>query len=243
MDGAGAIAAFLDHRRARGVSTETLTLYTRWLGHWRTWRTESDADIGAIAIAELRAYLAHLTTEHVPHGANPHRPPSTDRAGLAPATVETAWRILRAFWRFCEGEGWLTTEQARFFTGGRIPHPKVPEQARPAASADLVARLLAAIAAAPHDAETRARDTVMVRLLYESGLRVSELCRLSDRDVQIEECTAKTVGKGGKFRYVFWSEATSSALRQYLRLRRGPVGGVLLRGTSERNDRDRKSVV
>jgi integrase/recombinase XerC len=234
-----AIAGFHRHRELRNLADESLTLYRRQLAAWVAWRQPRDLgdELAQITIDEFRDYLYYLATERIPHTGNRRRPPAT-RRGLAPASVDTTVRVLRAFWRYCEGEGWLSDPQKQFFTGGRIPAPRVPEQARPAADRDLVARLLAAIAEAPVDAETRARDAVVTRMLIESGLRVSELCRLRDRDVQFADRSAKVVGKGGRFRYVFWSDDTAAALATYLRLRRGPVGGdvPLLRGTSLRND-------
>lgn len=75
----------------------------------------------------------------------------------------------------------------------------------------------------------------LVLLLYESGMRVSELCGLLDSDVSISQQAAKVKGKGGKYRWVFWGPRSAAALAAYLPVRHGPIGGPLVRGCSHVN--------
>lgn len=238
MDVTDATSRFLDHRRLKLVSAGTIDLYDRELFRWQQWRHRAGhpPDIATIALDQVRAYFHYLEREHIPHGGASRRP-AAKRVGLTPASIETAWRVLRACWRFLDAEGLLTTEQARFFARDRVPRPRVPEHERPAAQESLVHMLLRACASGGHDAETAARDRAIVLLLFESGLRVGELCNLCDSDMQIAEASAKVVGKGGKFRWVFWGDRTAAAIAAYLRVRSGPVGGAVpfVRGTSRRN--------
>lgn len=244
MELRAATGQFIDHRRGKLISAESIDLYRRELHRWLTWRAARShpPDLAQVALDEIRGYFVYLRDEHVPHAANRHRT-ADDHVGLTPSSIDTSWRVLRACWRFCEFEGWLSDEQKSFFRQDRIPRPKVPDSPRPAASASLISALLKAIAESELDAETIARDRVMVLMLFESGLRVGELIKLTDKAIQVngadddEGGAAKVIGKGGKFRWVFWGERTARALRAYLRVRSGKLGGELplFRGTSDRN--------
>lgn len=225
-----AIAAFLNHRRLKNLSLATLALYKRNLATWQRWRetNQHPADVQAISIDELRAFQAYLTYDYLPskHAIN--------RRGLSPATVDSYWRLIRAFWRWCDADELLTPAQARFFARGRIPRPRIPETARPSVERDQVNKLLAACDRDDHEADLRNR--VIILLLYETGLRVGELCQLCDNDIDLVRQCARVIGKGGRFRWVFWTELTAVALRAYLDIRRGRPGGPLLRGTGSKNN-------
>ncbi len=85
--------------------------------------------------------------------------------------------------------------------------------------------------------EESARNRAMLLLLFESGLRVSELASLQDSSLDQAERSAWLVGKGRKAGVVFWGPRTAVALLHYLRLRRGERDGdrPLFRGCSSRN--------
>ena len=65
----------------------------------------------------------------------------------------------------------------------------------------------------------RARDDVVLELLYGSGLRVSELCRLDLDSVDISRRLATVWGKGEKQRQVPISPPAATALERWLALR------------------------
>jgi integrase/recombinase XerD len=60
------------------------------------------------------------------------------------------------------------------------------------------------------------RDRAMLELLYASGLRVTELCRLGLRDLNLEMGVLRTTGKGNKQRLVPVGKAAVLAVRAYL---------------------------
>jgi site-specific recombinase XerD len=69
------------------------------------------------------------------------------------------------------------------------------------------------------DPETRARGKAILELLFSTGLRVTELCSLTnDLDLQADEFSIR--GKGGKVRVVFLSDEAKAAVREYLKLRK-----------------------
>lgn len=232
---AEATEEFLTHRRAKRVSKATVELYWRQLAHWCTWREQRgcEATVAVVSVEELCAFLAYLQSEHVPHGTNARRP-AVARRGMAPATVAAYYRLLRAFWNYLDSAGALSAEQARFFVSGRVPSPRCRPRARSACDEARLEQLLGAC-----DEETKeegARNRALVLMLFESGLRVSELCALTDDLVDLTHRRAWICGKGAIERFVFWGPRTSSALMRYLCLRRGERRGPLFRGVSSRND-------
>lgn len=228
-----AVASFLAHRRLRGISPGSIEQYRRWLSFWQRWRVQRELspDLDEIDIEELRAWFHYLRTEHVPHHGNRHRPPA-ERLGLAPASLESCWCILRAFWRYVADEGGPAAPTGWFRTG-RLPRPKVPQQLRPTYEAGQIVRLVEACAAA--DPEEAARNRAMLMLLWESGMRITELCRLQDADLCLDERCVCVHGKGDKERWAFWGPRGAAALAAYLALRIGPAAGPLFRGLGSKN--------
>jgi site-specific recombinase XerD len=69
------------------------------------------------------------------------------------------------------------------------------------------------------DPEKRARGHAILQLLFSTGLRVSELCSLTnDIDITADEFSIR--GKGEKVRVVFLSEGAKKAVKDYLALRK-----------------------
>jgi site-specific recombinase XerD len=67
--------------------------------------------------------------------------------------------------------------------------------------------------------ERRSRDKAILELLFSTGLRVSELCSLTnDLDLNLDEFSIR--GKGGKVRVVFLSDEAKKCIREYLKLRK-----------------------
>jgi integrase/recombinase XerD len=56
----------------------------------------------------------------------------------------------------------------------------------------------------------------MLELLYATGLRVSELCRVGISDLNLEMGVLRTMGKGNKQRMVPVGRSAVAAVRQYL---------------------------
>lgn len=91
-----------------------------------------------------------------------------------------------------------------------IRTPKIEKKLPTVMTRDEIGRLLGAI--------THEKSRLLVRLLYASGLRVSEAVRLRTEDIELDERIAWVrSGKGGKDRMVILSEGLVAVLRKYLR--------------------------
>lgn len=60
------------------------------------------------------------------------------------------------------------------------------------------------------------RDTLILELLYSTGLRVSELVNIKIKDIDMNEKIIKVLGKGSKERIVLYNNHTADALKKYL---------------------------
>jgi site-specific recombinase XerD len=98
----------------------------------------------------------------------------------------------------------------------RIELAKIPERALSLITSLELSRLLNA----PKGNDLQSlRDKAILELLFSSGLRVSELCSLTnDLDLTSNEFSIR--GKGGKIRVVFLSENAKESLKKYLALRK-----------------------
>lgn len=71
------------------------------------------------------------------------------------------------------------------------------------------------------DLETKdgIRDRLILEILYGTGIRVSELCNIELKDLDLKEKTIRIVGKGDKERIVLYGEYCSEILDKYLKVR------------------------
>jgi integrase/recombinase XerC/integrase/recombinase XerD len=66
------------------------------------------------------------------------------------------------------------------------------------------------------DAIEDPRDKLIVRTIYATGVRVSELCSINIQDIDFEEHTIRIRGKGEKIRIVFLDDETLEAIRTFI---------------------------
>ncbi len=122
--------------------------------------------------------------------------------GLSARTILRRIASLKTFYRFLRSRGIAEGDPVR------VDRPRVRRRLPSVLSRSEVRRL---IEAAPTQ-----RDRLMLRFLYATGLRVSELCALTWDDVDLEEGgVVVRGGKGGKDRYVLVDRETSDLLRSY----------------------------
>ncbi len=67
------------------------------------------------------------------------------------------------------------------------------------------------------DTPIEQRDTLIIELLYATGIRVSELVNIKIKDINRKEKLIKVLGKGNKERIVIYNNHTKKALDTYLK--------------------------
>jgi integrase/recombinase XerD len=142
----------------------------------------------------LGAYLLHLRSRD-----------------YAASTVARKTAALKSF------SGWLRNEKiVGEQVGTRLSSPKVDKYVPRAISRDDVERLLRQPRAQSPDRPESIRDHAMLTVLYDSGMRVSELVSLDVEDIDLDASTVKCQGKAGRSRVVPLGAAAAAAVRDYL---------------------------
>ena len=115
------------------------------------------------------------------------------RRGLAPATLRGLASAWRSFFRYLARDGQVGINPAIGVRSPRVQR-KLPEV--------LDVDEMAALMEVPGDEPEAVRDRALFELLYSSGLRVSELCDVRWRDLDVHEGLLRVTGKGSKTRIV-----------------------------------------
>jgi len=130
-------------------------------------------------------------------------------AGMSPRSIARNVATLRNFYGFLAREGMVARNPTEFLVAPRqwTTLPKYLNR-------EEVERL---IASPPENKVTGVRDRAMLEMLYATGLRVSELCRLELTAVERRLGVLRVTGKGNKQRMVPFGESAGEALDRYLR--------------------------
>ena len=185
--------------RGDGKSPDTLGGYGRSL-----------KQLSAFLAAGGFPQLALATAEHLREWLNALR----DK-GNKPATVNTRYRAVHRFYEWLRSEG-----EAQENPMARIEPPRVPDVVQPHYSQSDIQRVLKSLSGRRLRGADAARTRVIVLMLFDTGMRASELCGLRTEDVNWEAQTiVLRTTKGGDQRVVSIGTATARALAAYLRVR------------------------
>ena len=150
-------------------------------------------DIGAIAREHIETYLADVL------------------AHSKPATAATRHKALRAFFKWLLEEGEIRESPMR---NVKLPH--VPEEPPAVLTDEQLQRLLKTCEGKTFDER---RDTAIIRLLLDTGMRRAELAGLRLEDIDFDQNVALVVGKGRRPRACPFGRKTAVTLDRYLRAR------------------------
>jgi integrase/recombinase XerD len=178
------------------LAANTVAAYGRDLGRYVGFL--ADQGVGALeaGVGEVRRYLEWLAGN-----------------GLAAASRARNLAALRSYYRFLRLEGRIAHDPTEFLETPR-GFKKLPRHL----GCDEVGRLLAH---PDRGTPLGLRDALLLALLYDCGLRVSELAGLRLDQVDLEAWLIRVRGKGGKERFVPFGEEARAALIAYLAGARG----------------------
>ncbi|WP_321504712.1 site-specific tyrosine recombinase/integron integrase [uncultured Methanoregula sp.] len=120
-----------------------------------------------------------------------------------PKTYHRIISTLSSFYRFLYTQGAVT---ANPLTG--IDRPRIKHQDIKYLKHSQVLRLI--------DSIEDSRDKLIVRTIYATGVRVSELCNMNIEDIDFDEHTIRIRGKGDKTRIVFVDDDTLKDLSTFI---------------------------
>ena len=127
------------------------------------------------------------------------------------ATASVRFRALQQLFTWC-----LDEEELEVNPMGKMRPPVVPERPVPVLGEDKARALLKACAGSGF---VMRRDTAIVRLFLDTGMRLRELTKLRVDDVDLDDDVAIVTGKGRRPRSCPFGARTARALDRYLRAR------------------------
>lgn len=187
------LAGFTVDRRSRGLRPGTVNYYLTELNLFCLFLDEQGVEqLEEVTPEIIRQYLLMLGARRNPGG------------------VHAAYRAVRAFFRWYEEEfepeGWRNPIR-------KVRGPKVSKNALEGASIETIQRMMAAC-----KTEQAKRDRLILRMLYDTGLRASELLRVDVEDVDLVTGAVRVRhGKGGKSRVAFLGAKARKEIRAYLK--------------------------
>ena len=129
-------------------------------------------------------------------------------SGKTTKTVSRHLVSIRIFFRFLNDERYTNTDPSETLESPRL-WSILPDTLSPKEVQQLLDFKYANL-------KHKTRNQTLIELLYATGLRVSELCYLKIGDLQLEESTLRTRGKGNKERIVPIANKTVIILKNYL---------------------------
>ena len=78
------------------------------------------------------------------------------------------------------------------------------------------------------DTEEGIRDSLILEMLYSTGIRVSELVNIEIKNINFEEHKILVLGKGNKERYVYYGTKCQNILNKYLKIRNANLNYLLV---------------
>jgi len=130
----------------------------------------------------------------------------------SPATASVRFRALQQFFSWLVDEEEIPTSPM-----AKLRPPKLPEQLTPVLDEASIRALLKVCAGKDFGS---LRDTAIVRLFLDTGMRLDELAKLRVDDVDLDyDNTATVLGKGRRPRVCPFGAKTAQALDRYLRQR------------------------
>jgi integrase/recombinase XerC len=198
----------------RNLSSHTLRAYRYDIQEWITWLevllNEGNANSKASLVQNLvqeeelenereqlrtlsRDYIAYLTTRQF------------SKSSIARKTAS-----IQSFFKFLTKEQYLPQQGVAM----KFQRPKLPKKLPEFLSPEEIHQLSQAATQSEEYPYAR-RNQAMIKLLFSSGIRVSELTSLDIQDLDWENAEFRVLGKGGKERVCFMSEEAIQALKNY----------------------------
>jgi len=176
----------------KGCSERTLEAYKNDLLHYVKYCNNHDIVLEKAQAYEVQSFIAELTAEN-----------------MAASSVNRFLSTIRGFYRWMVRLKKRTdnpcTALRNIKTPEKLPHVLWEDEMAEFASLPETTGIL-----------WPERDKALIMAMYSAGLRISELVSLSMANISADLDEAKITGKGGKQRFVFFSDEAVAAIQEYL---------------------------
>jgi len=206
------INEFLEYLSVEKNSSKlTIRDYKHYLETFDTWYSSTlpGKSIEKLDLATVRKYRVFLANK-------------VDEKGLTLKRVTQNYYViaLRSFLRF------LIKNDIKTLEPSKIDLPKTESRSLKFFEKEHVDRLVTVVDTSK---EEGLRDRAILELLFSTGLRVSELCKLNRDQINFERREFGVIGKGGHARIVFVSDRATSWLQHYLSARKDTYKPLFIR--------------
>jgi integrase/recombinase XerC len=200
------LKSYRNYLRMRNYSPRTLDSYEQVIRHfgYYIW-LRRNTDVTKLVFYWKDFEKARLDTpvEVTPVLVNDFLSFVSSMQTYKPKTFHRIISTLSSFYRFLYSQ---EVVRANPLTG--IDRPRIKQQEVKYLKHNQVLRLI--------DSIEDIRDKLIVRTIYATGVRVSELCNINIEDIDFDEHTIRIRGKGDKIRTVFVDEDTLSELLKFI---------------------------
>lgn len=182
-------------------SAHTVSAYRRDIEQFREFLTRElchgDDDPRTVSLADLRLWVAWLNSQ-----------------ALATTSILRKMSAIRALYRYLVKYEGLTVNPAARLVAPRQPRP-LPAFIKPEET-ERTLDMLEADCRTDFDA---VRNALIVEMLYDTGIRESELVDLQDRNVDVKKGELKVLGKRNKERIIPFGSTLTDMINNYRALR------------------------
>ena len=200
------LKSYRNYLRMRNYSPRTLNSYEQVLRHFAyyVW-LRRHTEVSKLVIYWKDFENARLDTdvEVTPVIINDFLSFVSTTQTYKPKTFHRMISTLSSFYRFLYTQGAVS---ANPLTG--VDRPRIKQQEVKYLKHNQVLRLLESI--------EDLRDKLIVRTIYATGVRVSELCNMNIEDIDFDEHTIRIRGKGDKMRTVFVDDDTLADILKFI---------------------------
>lgn len=206
------IESFLKERTAQNLAKGTVKDYKDKLARFVTFLDSQEIKfISQIRTENIRDFLLLLTEK-----------------GHNAGGVHGYFRTIKAFLRWC----WDELEPNTRNPIDKVKAPKVPVEPIEGVSKEDFESLLSACSKNTYYGE---RDRTILLVLYDTGVRASELCSINLEDINfVDSSILIRQGKGRKPRFVFFGKSTRKQLRRWINIRGTKEIGLFVNRHGER---------
>ncbi len=204
-----AIAAFLQYiSNVKRLSVNTQVVYRDCLNNFCTFlreqhRVEEMHDVHNTLVREWQMHLVE--------------------SKKSPATVKKCLSALRSWFRFLRREGVVQEDIMNKIVAPKLPQ-HLPIFFRESETARIYQRKLFPVGFVGD------RDQLLLRLLYETGMRRSELANLTEQSIDMSALTIKVLGKRDKERFIPIEKELAQNIKRYLSLKKKREGQTIEEG-------------
>jgi len=200
------LKSYRNYLRMRNYSARTLDSYEQVIKHFAyyVW-LRRHTEVSKLVIYWKDFEKARLDTDVdvTPVMVNDFLSFVSSMRTYKPKTFHRIISTLSSFYRFLYTQGAVTSNP---LTG--IDRPRIKQQEIKYLKHNQVLRLIESI--------EDPRDKLIVRTIYATGVRVSELCNMNIEDIDFDEHTIRIRGKGDKMRIVFVDDDTLAEILRFI---------------------------